>query len=230
MSQLGITASTELRAPALISVREAFYAIQGEGARAGEPSVFVRVAGCNLDCWFCDTDWQHGDKFTVDDVVALVARVSDPHLPRWVTLTGGEPCAAPAFDDLVAALRNAEYFVSVETNGTRWREGLRSCHVVVSPKGKWEGAKAALDPKLAQLDKMPRPPVGWAREFKLVIEADDTWDRVMAEVAALPFQPTHFFLQPRYDDRRAWETAYRLCLAHPEFRLSLQIHKWLGVR
>ena len=62
-----------------VAVRECFYAVQGEGARAGEPTVFVRVAGCNLNCWFCDTDWQYGDKFTVPEVVALVAQVAAPH-------------------------------------------------------------------------------------------------------------------------------------------------------
>lgn len=209
----------------VVAVREVFYAVQGEGARTGQPSVFLRVAGCNLNCWFCDTDWQYGDKLTVADVLTLVRTVSAPHAPEWVTLTGGEPCVQPAFDELVNALVMAGYHVSVETNGTRWRDGLALCHVVVSPKRKWEGDPAALDPTLARLDGSPHP-----RELKLVVEADDTIDTIVAACEGLPFSPTHFYLQPRYDQRAAWERAYHLCLAHPRFRLSLQIHKWLGVR
>lgn len=211
----------------MIAIREVFYAIQGEGARAGEASVFLRMAGCNLNCWFCDTDWAHGDKFSVDDAVALVERVAVPHRPAWVTLTGGEPCVAPDFDELVAALIEQRYKVSVETNGTRFRSALHACHVVVSPKSKWEGESAALDPALKFLDvERHRLP----RELKLVVEADDTEERLFQTLATVPFTPTHYYLQPRYDDRKAWQRAYDLVRAHPTWRLSLQLHKWLGCR
>lgn len=211
----------------MISVREAFYAVQGEGTRAGQATVFVRVAGCNLNCWFCDTDWIHGDKFDVDGVLTLIERVSHPYKPQWVTLTGGEPCVAPDFDLLVTALTDRGYFVSVETNGTRWRDTLAICHVVVSPKGKWEGVAAALDPNLNRLTQnrsvLPR-------ELKLVVERDDTSGRLAEVLKDLPFEPTHYYLQPRYDDRQAWQRAYELVRANPRWRLSLQLHKWLGCR
>lgn len=213
--------------PDLVSVREAFYAIQGEGARAGQPTVFLRLAGCNLDCPWCDTDWQHGDKLDVSAVSHLLHLVAAPHRPRWVTITGGEPCVAPAFDALVVALQDSGYCVSVETNGTRWRPTLAGCHVVVSPKARWQGVRAALDADLARLNGSRGD---YPREFKLVVDGATTLEDVRAELAACPFNPTHRYLQPLYDSRAAWDNAYRLVLADPQFSLSLQLHKWIGCR
>ena len=212
-----------------ISINEAFYAVQGEAARTGEASVFLRMAGCNLDCWFCDTDWRHGDKFPIPEVLGLVKEVAHPHVPQWVTLTGGEPCYAPGFDELVVALREAGYSVSVETNGTKWREALRVCHVVVSPKLKWEhdGALAA---ELRGLDMDRDDPTRHARELKLVVEKDDTNEDIVQRLLDVPFKPTHFWVQPRYDDRKAWEREFEFVKAFPWCRLSLQTHKWMGIR
>lgn len=210
----------------MIAVREAFYAIQGEGSRTGEASVFIRMAGCNLNCHFCDTDWQYGDKFDPEEVVEMVKAVSHPFTPRWVVLTGGEPCVAPDFDVLVNKLLERRYAVSVETNGTRWRDALGDCHVVVSPKGKWE-KDGGLDEKLGRLDQASKI---WPRELKLVVEADDADADIQTRLVRVPFIPTHLFVQPRYDDRRAWERAFQFVKAHPQVRLSLQTHKWLGCR
>lgn len=209
-----------LEDPTLV-VREVFYAVQGEGGRAGMASVFVRFAGCNLNCWFCDTDWQQGDRLTLAQVLALVRAAHGGTDPggRFVVLTGGEPTVAPAFDALVTALKAANYRVQVETNGTRWRETLPFCYVTVSPKGKWEGAAAELDPGVVAL-----PPT----EYKYVVEDGDP-------LPVIPCHPTliehvGLFVQPRYDSRAAWEHALNLVRTHPRWRLSLQLHKWLGCR
>lgn len=216
-----------------VSIREAFYAVQGEGARMGQATAFLRLAGCNLDCWFCDTDWQHGDKMSVADAVDLVQHVSHPHRPGWVTLTGGEPTVAPAFDNLVEALRIRGYHVSVETNGTRWRDSLLHCQIVVSPKGKWEGAKATLDPGYSAYHaRRGESTTPYPLELKVVVEADDTVGSVNAVAEAM--QPITVFdyrwVQPRYDSRAAWQRAFEIVKADPHWRLSLQTHKWLGCR
>ncbi len=177
----------------------------------------------------CDTDWRHGDKMPISEVLELVRQVSQPHTTRWVTLTGGEPCYAPGFDELVAALLNVDYQVSVETNGTKWRDALRECHVVVSPKGKWE-RDGALAAELRGLDLDGDDPTTPARELKLVVEKDDTNEDIVARLLDVPFKPTHFWVQPRYDDRKAWERAYGFVKAFPWCRLSLQTHKWMGIR
>ena len=216
--------------PAVVAVRECFYAPQGEGSRVGEPSIFVRLAGCNLNCHFCDTDWRYGDKvpITAEGIGMLLKRVSarpptDPHPPRWVTLTGGEPCAAPAFNELVRFLLKEGYSVSVETNGTIWRAALRDCHVVISPKEWWEGDKGDLDPALFGLPRY---------ELKLVVDRETTQMKIVELMAKYPgLTPTHgCFLQPVFEDREAWQRALDICLDWPTWRLSLQTHKWIGTR
>jgi organic radical activating enzyme len=204
-------------------VREVFYAVQGEGGRAGEASVFVRFAGCNLDCWFCDTDWQHGDRLTLDALIDLVRAAHAPAPPGWVVLTGGEPTVAPSFDELVRRLKELAYRVQVETNGTRWRDGLDWCYVTVSPKGQWEGEKAAVDPRVAAA----------AAEWKYVVEDGDALPQppiVRRANDSTPRLPPRLFVQPRYDSRLAWQWAFNLVRANPAWRLSLQTHKWIGCR
>jgi organic radical activating enzyme len=201
-----------------VSVREAFYAIQGEGSRSGEATVFLRLAGCNLDCWFCDTDWQHGDRFELAQIPELLARVSHPFTPQWVTISGGEPCVAPAFDALVAELKKSSWWVSVETNGTHYRHSLDFCHVVVSPKEWWE-PKGRVDPELQKV-----------AELKLIVEADTTLPMVNELRASMPFKADYNYLQPLYEHREAWRRAFELVREDPSWRLSLQMHKWLRVR
>lgn len=206
-----------------MKVREAFYAVQGEGARVGEATVFVRFAGCNLDCWFCDTDWKYGEAMSVEDVLNTVGAMHDGHPAQWVTLTGGEPCVQPEFNDLVYALRGLGYHVSVETNGTMWRDALRDCYVTLSPKAKWEGVKAAIADGFRSMSHVD--------ELKVVVEREDRLADLNAMVDALPVLGiAQRFVQPRYDDRMAWENAYNMVRSDPRWRLSLQMHKWLGVR
>ena len=86
-------------------IAEIFYSLQGEGELAGVPSVFVRTAGCNLRCAWCDTpyaSWQpEGTPRTVDDIVAEVIK----HPAQHVVLTGGEPMVAPGIGDLAGKLK-----------------------------------------------------------------------------------------------------------------------------
>ncbi len=107
-------------------VNEIFYSLQGEGARAGSANVFVRFAGCNLECrmeagekspggFDCDTEFASGRKLTADEIVAeILGRM--PAMTA-VILTGGEPLLQ-ADAELIMALRKAQTFVAIETNGT----------------------------------------------------------------------------------------------------------------
>lgn len=214
------------------TVKELFYTLQGEGSNAGRPAVFCRFAGCNLwsgreadrqaaVCTFCDTDFvgigPDGGRF------ADAAALADAVLSRWphveggravggrplVVCTGGEPLLqldAAA----VEALHARGFQVAVETNGTQEAPaGLD--HVCVSPK-----AGAPL--RLTSGD-----------ELKLVYpqrEAEAQPERF----AALPFR--EFWLQPMDGPRLAehTEAAIAYCLAHPQWRLSVQTHKVVGVR
>jgi 7-carboxy-7-deazaguanine synthase (Cx14CxxC type) len=216
-------------------VKEIFYTLQGEGQNTGRPAVFCRFAGCNLwtgresdrhkaVCQFCDTDFvgvgPDGGRF------AEAAALADAVLARWpvvhdgraqggrplVVCTGGEPLLQ-LDDAAIDALHARGFEVAVETNGTQPAPaGLD--HVCVSPK-----ANATL--VLRRGD-----------ELKLVFPQTHP-DAQPERFAALAFGA--FFLQPMDagDDRltRAnTEAALAYCLAHPQWRLSLQTHKLLDIR
>jgi len=214
------------------SVKEIFYTLQGEGANTGRPAVFLRFAGCNLwsgrepdraqaECRFCDTefvgtDGVGGGKF--DTPAALAAAVAavwpapDVAWPapgaaeRFVVCTGGEPLLQ-LDSALVAALRGRGFMVAVETNGTQ-EPPAGELWLTVSPK-----AHAPL--KLTRGD-----------ELKLVYpQAGAEPERY----ARLDFR--HFFLQPMDGPEKARNTrlATEYCLAHPNWRLSLQTHKLIGI-
>ncbi|MDP3085428.1 MAG: 7-carboxy-7-deazaguanine synthase [Rubrivivax sp.] len=207
------------------SVKEIYYTLQGEGAQSGRAAVFCRFAGCNLwsgreqdraeaVCRFCDTDFigtdgPGGGKFT--SAAALAQAVASqwpagrPGQPL-VVCTGGEPLLQ-LDEAAIAALHALGFEVAVETNGTQPAPaGLD--WVCVSPKA---GSQTVLQQ---------------GSELKLVFPQPGAWpDRF----AALDFE--HFFLQPMDGpDRQAnTQAAVDYCLAHPQWRLSIQTHKVIGI-
>jgi len=207
------------------SVKEIYYTLQGEGAQAGRAAVFCRFTGCNLwsgreidrgqaVCRFCDTDFvgtdgPGGGKFDSAQALADAVARQWPAGQRGrplVVCTGGEPLLQ-LDQALVDALHAAGFEVAVETNGTQAAPaGLD--WICVSPK-----ADAPL--------LLTR-----GNELKLVYpQADAPPERF----AALDFQ--HFFLQPMDAPERSRNTrdATAYCLSHPQWRLSVQMHKVIGI-
>lgn len=205
------------------AVKEMFYTLQGEGLRAGRPAVFLRFAGCNLwsgreadraqaICTFCDTDFvgmdgEGGGRFENADALA------DAILKSWpgggapyVVCTGGEPLLQ-IDEPLIAALHARGFEIAVETNGT-----------IAAPPGiDWICVSPKAEAVLAQTS---------GDELKLVFpQADAPPERF----EGLAFQ--HFLLQPMdgpaRDDNTGRAAAY--CMAHPQWRLSLQTHKMIGI-
>ena len=209
----------------MYTVKEIFYTLQGEGANAGRPAVFCRFAGCNLwtgresdrasaVCDFCDTDFvgvgPDGGRFaTAADLAKAIARrwpVADrPN--RLVVCTGGEPLLQ-LDSEAIAALHHEGFEVAVETNGTQIAP-IELDWICVSPK-----ARAELVQKTGD-------------ELKLVFPQQD-FDPALLE--HLDFR--YFFLQPMDGPHVAENTqaATAYCLAHPQWRLSIQTHKLLGLR
>ncbi|WP_246999323.1 7-carboxy-7-deazaguanine synthase QueE [Halosolutus gelatinilyticus] len=106
-----------------LPINELFYSLQGEGALAGVPSVFVRTSGCNLRCWFCDsyhTSWEPTHAWM--DLETIVAEVESHESAEHVVLTGGEPLIHEASVTLIEALTDRGYHTTVETNGTIYRD------------------------------------------------------------------------------------------------------------
>lgn len=208
------------------SVKHIFYTLQGEGAQAGRPAVFCRLAGCNLwsgrevhrasaVCRFCDTDFvgtdgPGGGKYRtaaeLADRVAKLWPAAGAEGQPYVVCTGGEP-ALQLDDALIAALHERGFEVAIETNGTvALADGID--WICVSPK-----AGAPL--RVHQGD-----------ELKLVYPQPELPPEALA---ALDFRA--WYLQPMDGPEREANTRAALdyCLQHPRWRLSLQTHKILDI-
>ena len=208
------------------SAKEVFLTVQGEGGQAGRPAVFLRFAGCNLwsgreqdrataVCSFCDTDFvgtdgDGGGKFATADALAnhvaalWRGRSGDP---RLVVCTGGEPLLQ-LDPELINALHTRQFDIAVETNGT-----------LAVPAGvDWICVSPKADAPVVQTS---------GAELKLVFP----------QATAMPDRFEHldferFWLQPMDGPLQAENTAAALeyCLTHPQWRLSVQTHKYIGVR
>ncbi len=206
------------------SIKELYLTLQGEGVHAGRAAVFCRFSGCNLwsgrqfdrstaVCQFCDTDFvgidgEHGGRFeSADDLADLVATLWVGGGQPFVVCTGGEPLLQ-LDTELIAAFHRHGMGVAVETNGTLpVPDGVD--WVCVSPKGGTELAVQAGD------------------ELKLVFpQKNAPPDRY----SSLKFG--HFFLQPMDGPEllQNQQLAADYCLRHPQWRLSIQMHKLLGLR
>ncbi len=191
----------------MLQLAEIFYSVQGEGTWAGTPAVFVRLAGCNLACDFCDTDYALKFVASVSEVVARV-RAEGGDCPM-VILTGGEPLAQAETIALIDALREDGRRVHIESNGTIFTELPSDVWLCVSPKER-------VDPRMAVR----------ANEAKLIVDG-----RVPEEHLPLfAGQPT-VLLQPEGNKASNVALAVDYAKAHPtRFKISLQTHKYMGVR
>ena len=191
----------------MLQLAEIFYSVQGEGTWTGTPAVFVRLAGCNLACAFCDTDYALKFIASIDDVVSRV-RAEGGDCPM-VILTGGEPLAQAETPALIAALRADGRRVHIESNGTIDVALPGEVWLTVSPKERLHPAMAAR-----------------ANEAKLIVDARVPQEWVAAFPAATPI-----FLQPEGNKPGNIELAVEAVKKRPQrFRLSLQTHKFIGVR
>ena len=191
----------------MLQLSEIFYSIQGEGTWSGTPAVFVRLAGCNLACDFCDTDYSLKFFKSVPEVVAAVREVGG-ECPM-VILTGGEPLAQRETLDLIDALRRDGRRVHIESNGTIFTELPDDVWLCVSPKER-------VDERMALR----------ADEAKLIVD-----ERIPEEHLPLFAGKRTILLQPEGNKRRNIELALEYAKTHPaRFRLSLQTHKLIGVR
>ncbi|MGC2362359.1 MAG: 7-carboxy-7-deazaguanine synthase QueE [Candidatus Cybelea sp.] len=190
----------------MLQLAEIFYSIQGEGMWTGTPAVFVRLAGCNLACDFCDTDYSLKELASVADVVQRVRELGGDC--PMVILTGGEPLAQAETAALIEALRKDGRRVHIESNGTIYSELPDDVWLCVSPKER-------VDPRMAVR----------ANEAKLIVD-----ERVPEEHLPLFADKPTILLQPEGNRPANVAIALEYAKAHPQrFRLSLQTHKLIGV-
>lgn len=189
-------------------INEIFYSIQGEGRYTGTPAVFVRFAGCNLRCSFCDTEFESYTEMTEDEIVSAVTRYPAQH----VILTGGEP-TLQLTTSLLQKLNGEDChrIVHIETNGTHQLPDGPIHWVTCSPK------HAMLH--IQRID-----------ELKVVYEGQD-----MSQYDAITPRPQVYSLQPcdtgdPERNKQILQETIQYILDHPQWNLSLQTHKILNVK
>ena len=189
---------------------EIFESLQGEGRNTGRPCVFVRFAGCNLACPWCDTDVARRFSLSLGDLLSEIEQFK----AKSVILTGGEPTIREGMPELVAALKAAGYWIAVETNGTAAPDWLADVdYVACSPKAEYAG----------------RIVLTRADEVRVVASSEEVvafCAQVRGRIAA-----TDYYVSPC--DRGGeidFATAKSVLARLPGWSLSVQLHKILGFR
>lgn len=214
-------------------VQEIFSTLQGEGVRAGTPSIFIRLAGCNLTCEFCDTEFESAFESTVNcmtvtHIVTIINRMS-VQFPGCnnVVITGGEPFRQN-FIPMASKLIALGFTVEIETAGTIWMDDFeliaQHCHVTVSPK----------------TQKINKHIERVAAAYKYIVGAHNapTGEHLVPLTETLKPLPLpkfnqQIFIQPMDDAneaiaKRNIKTAIEL-IKQTGWRLSVQTHKYIGV-
>ena len=189
---------------------EIFESLQGEGRNTGRPCVFIRFAGCNLKCPWCDTDVARRFSLSLDELVAEAKGFR----ARSVVLTGGEPTTVDGMPELVAALKREGFWIAVETNGTNdvpWLSFVD--YVACSPKAEFPDSL-----RLASAD-----------EVRVVASSEDVVE--FCRDARNRISATDYYVSPcERGGEMDFATAKSVLSRLDGWSLSVQLHKILGFR
>lgn len=195
-----------------IPVMEHFYTLQGEGQWSGVPAYFIRTAGCDVGCHWCDVkeSWTVDDEqyMEVDEVVRLA---QDSRAPIAV-VTGGEPTMYD-LGPLTRSLKEAGLRTHIETSGAHPFSGDFDW-ITLSPK-KFKAAREEYYPQ--------------AHELKVIVYNKHDLEWAEAEAAKCDPQQTQFYLQPEWSRRDRVELIIDYIKANPHWRLSIQSHKYINI-
>lgn len=213
----------------VLKVNEIFYSLQGEGARAGLPTFFIRLAGCNLHCDFCDTDWIVYKEMTVREIEQALNQIQSglQIKCRTITWTGGEPTLqlTEGIVDYFKHLGYGEdcYYQAIESNGTR-PIPTNLDYITISPKKSWQSL-SSINPKVNEI----RFPININR-----------WEDTISTIPPIEFLPIAdtYCLSPIFlgENKNVLnEISLQKCVDYilkvdPRWRLSVQLHKFLNIR
>lgn len=182
---------------------EIFYSIQGEGVRVGTPNIFVRFSTCNLSCSYCDTPYNDVNmELTAEELITELEKYPCKNL----ILTGGEP-TLQIDNELLANLKNQGYYLAIESNGINEVPNLID-YICISPKSK----------KFAQLK---------GNEIKYVLKKGDSLPIQIGDFDNYLISPEMNYDSPNFENINY---CIELVKNHPEWRLSIQTHKFLRIR
>ena len=188
-------------------VNEIFYSLQGEGARAGRPSIFIRLSKCNLRCSFCDTEFDSGEEMTLEEILKVIKEFGC----KWIVWTGGEP-TLQLTDEMVVFFKNNGYMQAIETNGTlKVPQGID--YITCSPKQHFERIKTLIP---------------HAHELRFPIEKGDP----LPDISILPVAD-NYLLSPIFDadklNKGNLDYCVQLVKENPQWSLSVQLHKLIEI-
>lgn len=217
-------------------INELFETIQGEGSFTGQPSIFIRLQGCPVGCSWCDTKhtWEvalsdevtkevmlaksqetsQWARLSVEQILALITERG--YKAKHIVITGGEPCMVD-LTPLCNAFDALGYSTQVETSGTFEINVSDKCWVTVSPKINMRGGYAILNSAMLRADEIKHP-----------IATEQHVDDLKALLTEHNIVKTPVYLQPISQKNRATELAIETCIAN-NWRLSVQVHKYLGI-
>jgi 7-carboxy-7-deazaguanine synthase len=201
--------------PHILKITEIFPSIAGEGLRSGEPTIFIRLTGCNLRCAFCDTkySWQGGKGYSEEKIIEIVRRIQGRFPADWVCLTGGEPLLQDV-EQLIKKLKKECYKIHIETNGTVYCP-FRVDWLTLSPKPQAYGFAPEFTAK--------------TNEVKLVVSKELTLEVIQNLREKFPVQ-TPILLQPQSNRKWSMDMGMKLLkqtlnLGLKNIKISIQIHK-----
>lgn len=200
-----------------LKVVEIFRSIQGEGANSGKQAIFIRLSNCNLNCWFCDTDWNRGTEMTVNEVMEEVEKLQC----SFIIWTGGEP-TLQLTDEIVRLFGERGFYQAIETNGTnKVPDGID--YITCSPKVSAKLLKRSFDDNCV------------VNELRYPFGVGEVEPPTIDE---LPMA-LNYFVSPIFlgNEKQRFEYSpenIQACLdfinKDPRWKLSLQIHKILNIR
>ena len=191
----------------MLKIVDIFYSIQGEGKFSGYPCVFIRLHGCNLDCHFCDEDLHKGS--FESKVSKEILENIKKYPTKQVVITGGEP-SLNDINGFIDALHVEGYHVAVESNGYKFEHIKNADWITYSPKD-WNALH-----------------VDGFNEYKFIVEKNSDIEKILHVKSDKPI-----YIQPQNHKDSVDEINTNFCIElvkkYPHFRLSVQLHKYLGV-
>lgn len=195
-------------------VNEYFYSLQGEGGNQGRAAIFIRLSKCNLACPFCDTEFETGEKYTLSELYEKISQYPS----RLIIWTGGEP-TLQLTPEVTSYFHERGYYQAIETNGTR-----------PVPRGI---DYITCSPKVEAMPLLTKNFPDGVDEFRFPLGVDTP---APPSIESLP-KAKNYFVSPIFVgedkmdlDRRALERCIQWVQDHPEWRLSLQMHKLIDIR
>jgi organic radical activating enzyme len=201
-----------------MKVNEIFYSLQGEGVYTGTAAVFLRLSGCNMKCWFCDTKGhEQGTEMTEEEIAERVSQ----YPARHIVITGGEP-TMQLNARLTRLLHEKGFFIQIETNGALpLKDGTEVDWITCSPKGN--------EIKIQRIDELKllfiKEYLEKYKEVKASQRCLQPLDEGGQEVQTLASQAG----SSRFASSRGVQEVISYIKEHPQWRLSLQTHKLINI-